>query len=152
MVGKTRGSARVSHIVAGNAQAYTVWCESPNAFSDPEYATGINIRATGDIVDETQKNFEVMIQSIGLRAMPIILDEPEAVSNLENKGASAVNGEGFVWSFSVEQEDVFASDDNPVGLLIAEINGIVLPNGVVLYTSGPKQNIEFMRRDKLNVS
>jgi len=127
----------------------TVWCESPNAVSDPDNATGINIRITGNIVDETQKNFEVIIQSVGLRAMPIILNDPLAVSDLAADGASVVTGEGFVWQFSVEQEGVFATKTDNIGLLILELDGIVLPSGAVLSTGGGGQNIEFSRQDEL---
>ena len=73
MVSKTHGLASAFNVVTEDLQYYTVWCESPSAFSEPENATGINLRITGDIADLTQKNFEVMVQSIGLRAMPIIV-------------------------------------------------------------------------------
>lgn len=149
MVSKAHGAATPSQALTGNLQFYTVWCESDNAFSDPDNATGINIRITGDIADETQKNFEVIIQSIGLRAMPIILNNPLAIPDLAADGASVVTGEGFVWQFSVEQHGVFATKTDNIGLLILELNGIVLPSGAVLSTSGGGQNIEFSRQDNL---
>ena len=149
MVSKAHGVASASQVVTGNLQFYTVWCKSPDAFSDPDNATGINIRFTGNIVDDTQKNFELIIQSIGLRAMPIILNNPLAVIDLAADGASSVTGEGFVWMFSVEAEDAFATKENDVGLLVDELDGIVLLNGAILSTSGPGQNIEFERRDTL---
>jgi hypothetical protein len=149
MVSKAHGSASASQVLTSNLQYYTVWCESPNAVSDPDNATGINIRITGDIADETQKNFEVIIQSVGLRAMPIILNDPLAVPDLAADGASIVTGEGFVWEFSVETEGAFATKTSSVGLLIAELDGIVLPSGAILSTSGGGQNIEFIRQDDL---
>ena len=148
MVSKTHGLASVLEIVTGDLQYYfTVWCESPGAYSDPENATGVNIRITGNIVDETQKNFEVIIQSVGLRAMPIILKDPKAVLDLAEDGASSLNGEGFVWQFGVEQPEIFATKTNDFGLLIEEMNNIVLPNGAILSTVGNKQNIEFEKQD-----
>jgi len=149
MISKAHGAASASQVLTGNLQYYTVWCESPNAVSDPDNATGINILITGNIADETQKNFEVIIQSIGLRAMPIILNDPLAVANLASDGASVVTGEGFVWQFSVEQEGVFATKTDNIGLLILELDGIVLPSGAVLSTGGGGQNIEFSRQDEL---
>ena len=149
MVSKAHGLASASQVLTGNLQYYTVWCESPDAFSDPDNATGLNIRITGDIADETQKNFELLIQSIGLRAMPIILNDPLAVADLATDGASFITGEGFVWEFIVETEDAFATKESDVGLLIAEMNGIVLLNGAVLDTSGAGQNIEFEGRENL---
>jgi len=149
MVSKTHGVAGASQVLTSSLEFYTVWCESPNAFSDPDNATGINIRWTGDISDQTQKNFELIIQSIGLRAMPIILNNPLAVADLASDGASAVTGEGFVWVFSVETEAAFATKDDPVGLLVEEMDGIVLLNGAIIRTSGGGQNIEFEWRDTL---
>jgi hypothetical protein len=142
MVSKAHGSASASQVLTSNLQYYTVWCESPNAVSDPDNATGINIRITGDIADETQKNFEVIIQSVGL-------NDPLAVPDLAADGASIVTGEGFVWEFSVETEGAFATKTSSVGLLIAELDGIVLPSGAILSTSGGGQNIEFIRQDDL---
>ena len=149
MVSKAHGSASSSQVLTSSLQYYTVWCEAPDAVSDPDNATGINILITGNIADETQKNFEVIIQSVGLRAMPIILNDPLAVSDLAADGASVVTGEGFVWQFSVEQEGVFATKTDNIGLLILELDGIVLPSGAVLSTSGGGQNIEFSRQDEL---
>jgi hypothetical protein len=149
MVSKTHGVASASQVLTKSLEYYTVWCESPNAFTDPDNATGIDIRWTGDITDQTQKNFELIIQSIGLRAMPIVLNNPLAVADLAADGASAVTGEGFVWVFSVETEGAFATKSDPVGLLVEEMDGIVLLNGAVIRTSGVSQNVEFEWRDTL---
>ena len=149
MVSKTHGVASAAQVLTSSLEYYTVWCESPNAFTDPDNATGINIHWSGNIADEPQKNFELIIQSIGLRAMPIILNNPLAVADLAADGASTVTGEGFVWVFSVETEGAFATKTDPVGLLIEEMNGIVLLNGATLITSGGSQNIEFEWRDTL---
>ena len=149
MVSRAHGQASADQVVTGNAQYYTLWCQSSNAFTDPENATGVNIKVTGNIQDESQKNFEVLVQSIGLRAMPIILNNPEAVADLAAAGAPTLTGEGFIWKFASESIEVFATKESGVGLLVAEINGIVLPNGTILSTSGPGTNIEFARQDEL---
>lgn len=149
MVTKAHGGASADQVVTGSAQYYTVWCSSNNAFTDPDNASGVNIRVTGNITDESQKNFEVMVQSIGLRAMPIILNNPVAVAELANEDAPTLTGEGFVWRFAVEFRDAFQTTTSGVGLLVEELNGIVLPNGTVLDTAGVGQNIEFERTDQL---
>ena len=143
MISRTHGAASASQVLENNLQSYTIWCKSSDAYTNPEDATGVNIQFTGDIADETQKNFEVIIQSVGLRAMPIILDEPVVVKDLAEDGAIKLNGEGFVWRFGVEQIGIFATKESDVGLLIEEIDNIVLPNGVVLKTAGHNMNIEF---------
>lgn len=147
MVSKTHGIASAETIVTGKLQYYTVWCKSPGAHTDPSNASGVNLKITGSIADETQKNFELMVQSIGLRAMPIILNNPEAVSDLAEDGADTLTGEGFVWRFGVEQRGIFATATSDFGLLIEEIDGIVLPNGAILRTTGPNQNIEFEKQE-----
>jgi len=149
MVTKVHGVANASQSVTGALQYYTVWAESTDAFTDPPNATGVNIRTTGDIQDESQKCFEVLVQSIGLRALPVILNNPTAVADLPTAGSTALTGEGFIWKFASEKEGVYATDSDEVGLLVAEINGIVLPNGTTLVTSGVSQNIEFSRSDEL---
>lgn len=146
---RAHGTAGTAQSLTGVIHYYTVWASSPNAFTDPENATGVNIRVTGSILDESQKSFELLIQSIGLRVLPIILNDPLAVADLTDEGAQQVTGEGFVWRFASEQRDAFATKTDPVGLLVEEIAGIVLPNGTVLQTSGIDQNIEFERSDIL---
>lgn len=149
MVTKAHGLSSADQVVTGSAQYYTVWCSSPDAFTDPDNATGVNIQVTNSIQDESQKNFEVLVQSVGLRAMPIILNNPLAVAALENEDAPTLTGEGFVWKFAIEYRDAFQNDTSNVGLLVDELNGIVLPNGTVLDTAGAGLNIEFARRDEL---
>lgn len=146
---RAHGTAGTGQSLVGVIHYYTVWASSPNAVTDPDNATGINIRVTGSIQDESQKAFELLIQSIGLRVLPIILNDPTAVAELADVGAPTLTGEGFVWRFASEQRDAFATKTNPVGLLVGELNGIVLPNGAVITTSGLGQNMEFERSDTL---
>ena len=146
MVSKTHGIASATRIVTGALQCYIVWCKSPSAFTDSSNASGINLKRTGDIADETQKNFELMVQSIGLRAMPVILNDPQAVIDLAEDGAASLTGEGFVWRFGVEQVGIFATAESEFGLLVEEIDGVVLSNGAILRTSGHDQNIEFEKQ------
>ncbi len=149
MVDRIHGIASAFQSVTGGLQYYTVWVSSPNAFSDPSNATGVNIAVTGNIQDESQKCFEVLVQSVGLRAMPALMNDPVAVEALENVGATVLTGEGFVWRFASDRSEVFATSTNPVGLLVEELNGIVLPNGTILDTAGAGQNIEFIRSEQL---
>lgn len=146
---RAHGTAGAAQSITGVIHYYTVWVSSPNAFSDPNNATGVNIRVTGNIRDDSQKSFEILVQSIGLRVLPIILNDPLPVADLAAAGAPTLTGEGFVWRFASEQRDAFATASNPVGLLVAEMNGIVLPNGAVLATTGVDTNIEFERSEIL---
>lgn len=145
----TKGSSGTFESLTGGIESYTVWCHSPNAFTNPNMATGVNVRITGDITDTSQKAFEILIQSISLRASPVILQEPVAVADVSANGAQTLSGEGFVWCFSTERKEQFILGNDPVGLLKIELSGIVLPNGTVISTSGALQNIEFFRKETL---
>lgn len=123
---------------------YTIFAWSPGAVSDQDNAKEVNIRPTGRTRDESQKNLELLIQSIGLRAMPIITSEPKATANLAIIGAPTLAGEGFVVGFSVETPAAFLKDGDPVGLLKEELHGIVLHSGVVVKTHGVGKNIEII--------
>lgn len=143
----TLGTAKPAQTLTGALETYQVWCGSPGAFSDPDNATGVNVQPTGSLRDLSQKNFEILIQSIGLRASPVILGEPSAVADLAQAGAAELTGEGFTWCFGVERAQVFDRDGDPVALLREEIAGIVLATGVIIVTSGSGQNMEFARKE-----
>jgi hypothetical protein len=156
---RINGAATAQQSVTGSLQYYVVYVSSPLAFTDPdptpaevdEVARGVNIQATGEIKDQSQKNFEILFQAIGLRSVPAIMNDPEAVADLEVAGAPSLTGEGFVWKFASDRADIFYdySDDNPVGLLISDIHGLVIDSGVQIITSGGGLNTEFTSVNKL---
>lgn len=154
MPNRINGASSSTEVLSSNMQFYVMYASSPSAFSDPDNATGVNIRVTGNYADETQKNFEVLLQSIGLRAMPVAMGNPKAVLDLGTEGAPSLTGEGFVWTFAAERAEVFTNFGpggtlGSVGLLVDELHGIVLPSGTVLKTAGVGKNIEFIRNETL---
>lgn len=161
---RINGTITPSQSMGGSLQYYTLYAKSPMSFSDPssnpptneEQARMINIYNTGELSDQSQKNFEILFQSIGLRAMPVISGEVISVEQLENSGAPSLEGEGFIWKFAVEQSSAFMDFDimNPVGLLIKELDGVIISSGVRITTvpnsiSGTPMNMEFIRVDNL---
>jgi hypothetical protein len=161
---RIHGAASMQQNLAGDLQFYIVYSLSPGAFTDPspnppeieETARQINIQVTDDILDQSQKNFEILFQSIGLRAVPTIMNNPEPVLNLETEGAPSLTGEGYVWRFAVERADAWKDfkTDDPVGLLVRELDGVIIESGVRITTvdgslSGTPKNMEFIRVDKL---
>jgi hypothetical protein len=156
---RINGAAFAHENLSRNLQYYTAYACSSYAYSDPDNAECINIRVTGDYSDVSQKNFEVLLQSIGLRAMPVIMTNPIAVADLsvrsnEDVAAPTLSGEGFVWKFAVELENVFENNGpngsiGPVGFLIDELHGVILPSGAILSTNGQTKNIEFTRKELL---
>lgn len=146
---RIHGHAGAQDVLDGELDTFTVYVKAPNSVKDPGNTKGVNIRVTGNLNDVSQKNFEMLIQSIGLRALPVKMDDPKPTADLGLIKAPSLKGEGFVWRFAVEAAEVFTKritrdEDNPVGLLIEELNGIVLPCGEILNT-GKKGNIEFVK-------
>ena len=96
-----------------------------------------------------QANFNTLLQSIGLRSNVEWTTDP-----VETAGSLPYPLEGkanyWTWTFEVEREEVFAKDNNPVGLLLDDLHGVPiidqLNNSVdidppVFQTQGPKTNI-----------
>jgi hypothetical protein len=162
---RINGAASSMQDLTADLQYYVCYAESPGAFTDPnpnpppdqEIARLVNIQVTGEILDQSQKNFEVLLMSIALRAMPVILQDPVAVLDLSVL-TPELSGEGFMWKFAVERGVQFFNftpfgTPGPVGLLIDDLDGLPLPSGVRITTisgspSGWAQNLAFYRMDQ----
>jgi hypothetical protein len=162
MVQKIHGAATAMQNLTADLAFYVCYASSPGAFTDPnpnpppseELARLINIQVTGSPLDQSQKNFEVFLMSIGLRAMPVVLSDPAAVLQLADY-TPELSGEGFVWKFAVERGVQFYNftpygTPGPVGLLVDDLNGVIIPSGVRITTvtgspSGWLKNIAFSR-------
>ena len=111
----------------------------------------------GDMSRDQQRNWETVIQTIGLRAQPMIIDGPFIV---ESKDPSSFEfGEmhlsaqrSWVMSFGVEHKDVFKVDQDPVANLNLDFNQVPIITGLtetarfilpIFYTSGAIKNIYF---------
>jgi hypothetical protein len=166
MVIKIHGAATAMQNLTADLQYYICYAASPGAFTDPnpnpppnqEIIRLVNIQVTGQPLDESQKNFEVLLMSIGLRAMPVILTDPYPVLQLADF-TNELSGEGFIWKFAVERGVQFYNftpygTPGPVGLLIDDIDGVIIPSGVRITTvtgspSGWAQNVSFARQDTI---
>lgn len=140
MTNKIHGTAGAHQSLAGAIEYYIAFVKDP-----------IDLTVTGSVNDITQKNFEVFLQSVGLRAMPVLMTDPLHVVDLSLEGAPTMVGSGFVWKFSVEIQRVFQNDGpngtvSDVGFLIDEMDGIVLPSGDVLDTKSAV-NTEFLKTE-----
>lgn len=107
----------------------------------------IRMADEGDLSTIEGKNFEILKQTIGLRAVPEAMSSLRRVRSLKESGSEIFVGQGYVWEFAIEAVDIFLEDENPVGLLVSELDDIVLPCGSVLCTSGDDVNIEFIKQD-----
>lgn len=95
-----------------------------------------------------QANFNTLLQSIGIRSNVEWHVDPEMHTGRLPTGEGKANH--WVWEFFVERDFVFTKDNDPVGLLVEDLNGVpIIPdlmNNVELspaafLTSGEQQNI-----------
>ncbi len=128
------GAMGSSEVVSGNIEFYTLF-------------TTIDITRTGDFSNDTQKDFESVVQVIGLRAQPVVMNNPVQLNGsganvLENYGAPSLTGAGFIFKFAFEREGVHSVDT-----LKNELDGIVLNGGTIDTKSSV--NMEFTKQDLL---
>jgi hypothetical protein len=120
-------------VLTGNIEFYTLF-------------TTIDLTATGSYADATQKDFESVVQVIGLRAMPVIMNNPVQIDGvtdtLDMYGAPTLTGAGWIFKFAFEREAV-----HTIQTLTNELDGIVL-NGGTIGTTG-SVNTEFTKQDLL---
>lgn len=134
MVGTRSGAMGSSEVVTGNIQFYTLF-------------TTLDITRTGNYADDTQKDFECVVQVIGLRAQPVVMNNPVALNGvgsnvLENFGAPSITGAGWIFKFAFEREDVHTIDT-----LKDELDGIVLNVGTI--DTKNSINMEFTKQELL---
>lgn len=130
-------------------------------------ATGV-IRSTSEneLQRNQQRNWETVLQCIGIKAQPQLIEGPYRKTLLINETTvfpEIYFGQQEVWffSFGVEYEDVFLLNDDPVGVLdetfsqvpiicgLEETARFILP---IFYPYGAIKNICFMKgRMNLNI-
>jgi hypothetical protein len=128
------GAMDNQEVLSGNIEFYSLF-------------TTIDITRTGDFSDNTQKDFESIVQVIALRAMPVVMNNPVELSGvgdliLEGYGAPTLTGAGWIFKFAFEREGVHTIDT-----LKDELNGIVLNGGTIDTKSSV--NMEFSKQDLL---
>lgn len=128
------GAMASQEVLTGNIEYYTLY-------------TKLDITQTGDFADDSQKDFESVIQVIALRAMPVIMNNPVYLNGvgsnvLETFGAPSVTGAGWIFKFAFEREGVHTIES-----LKDELDGIVLNAGTI--TTLTSVNTEFTKQDLL---
>ena len=128
------GAMGSSEVVTGNIEFYTLF-------------TTLDITRTGDYSDNTQKDFESVVQVIGLRAQPVVMNNPVELNGigqnlLENYGASTLSGAGWIFKFAFEREGVHS-----ITTLTDELHDIVLNGGTI--DTKNTINMEFSKQDLL---
>ena len=126
------GAMRAGENLTGNIDFFTLF-------------TQLDLTVTGDYTNNTQKDFESVVQVIGLRAMPVIMNEPvyldgTASNTLEDYGSQVLTGAGWIFKFAFEMEGVHS-----IQHLVDELHGIVLNAGVI--DTKNSHNMEFSKQD-----
>jgi hypothetical protein len=129
-----RGGAYGTELLTGNIEYFTLY-------------TSLDISATGDYREDSQKDFDMILQVIGLRAMPIIMNTPVKINgigaqNIEAYGSPTITGKGWIFKFAFEREGV-----HTIETLTQELDGIVLNAGTIDTTENV--NLEFTKQDML---
>ena len=128
---RIHGAASAGENLSGNINFYTI------------YIKGLDITATGNVADQTQQNFDDIVNVINLVAQPIIMNNPISVT-LDGL-APSLTGAGFLFKFAVEHGKVFERGGDTVSILKELFDGITI-DGVLIDIS---TNIEFVMSDIL---
>jgi len=130
---KAGGLVTSSETLTGDVEFFTLF-------------TTLDITATDNFTDNTQKDFESLVQVISLRAQPMLMNTPITVdgvsAGLDDYGAPTLAGAGWVFKFAFERQGAHTLDT-----LKDELEGIVL-NGGTIYTKS-SVNTEFSKQDVL---
>jgi len=91
-------------------------------------------RADPDQIRQAQQsNFNTLLQGIGMRANVEWTHDPSR-SMLETDGKTAY----WLWEFTVEREDVFLHNGDPVGLLKQDLQGVPIIKNLTETETFPK--------------
>lgn len=91
--------------------------------------TRTNTRRTDDLLRCSQQaNFDALVQGIGLRANVLWDLDPVMINGkIPYTDGKATH---WNWTFIVEQQDVFLKNNDPVGLLLDDLNHIPVITGL----------------------
>lgn len=109
--------------------------------------TTLDITTTQHHSDNSQKDFESIIQVIGIRVMPVLMNFPLTLDGrtgnvLEKFGAPSLKGPGWVLRFAFNKEGLHTLDT-----LKNDLNGIVLNAGNIDTVNNI--NMEITQQDNL---
>lgn len=110
--------------------------------------SGAHRNETDKIKIGQQANFNSLVQAIGLRSNVTWDTDPKLnTGSLPHPLAGKANH--WIWEFETERDDVFQSENDPVGLLINDLHGVPIVDNLlnnvdlhpaVFQTKGEKAN------------
>lgn len=129
---RIHGAASASEHLTGNLNFYTLYITD-----------AVDITATGNILDQSQQNFDDVVNLINLVAQPVLMNNPISVA-LDDY-APTLTGNGYIFKFAVEHGFVFSRNGDNVAILAELFDGVTI-DGVLLEVGS---NIEFLMSDLL---
>lgn len=129
---RIHGAAKAGENLSGNINFYTLYVSSV-----------LDITVTGDVNDQSQQNFDDVVNLINLVAQPIIMNNPLAVTLTGI--APTLTGAGFIFKFAVEHGDIFARNGDNVAILKELFEGVTIDS----VTLSIPANIEFAMSELL---
>jgi hypothetical protein len=121
--------------------------------------TGITRNHAGeDRLRDQQRNWETVLQVLGIRAQPTVTEGPitDMVDEyvIKNLFGDMYSGEQRIWAvgFSIEHQEVYRRGDDPLALLEEDFNQVPVITGLdetarfllpIFYSHGAIKNIAF---------
>jgi hypothetical protein len=88
------------------------------------------LRSDPDVKKQNQQsNFNSLSQAIGLRGM-VVLDKPPKIEEGRLPDPWTGKARHWVYDFEVERFNVFDKDDEPLGLLLDDLDGVPIIDGL----------------------
>ena len=130
---RIHGAAKAGENLSGNINFYTL------------YVKGLDITATGDVADQSQRNFDDVCNLINLVAQPVIMNNPLTVT-LDGLDQT-LKGPGMIFKFAVEHGRIFERDGDSVAILKEIFVGVAIDGVGLEPVTG--SNIQFTMSDIL---
>lgn len=130
---RIHGAATAGENLSGNINFYTL------------YVKGLDITATGDVLDQSQQNFDDVCNLINLVAQPVIMNSPLPVT-LDGL-APSLTGSGMIFKFAVEHGRIFERNGDPIAVLKEIFTGVAIDGVGLEPVTG--SNIQFTMSDIL---
>ena len=128
---KIHGAASAGENLTGNINFYTI------------YVKQLDMTATGNVAEQSQQNFDDVVNLISLVAQPIVMNNPLSVT-LDGL-APSMTGSAMLFKFAVEHPKVFERSGDNVSVLKELFEGVQIENTVLQEGT----NIEFVMSDIL---
>ena len=128
---KIHGAASAGENLTGNINFYTI------------YVKQLDMTATGNVAEQSQQNFDDVVNLISLVAQPIVMNNPLSVT-LDGL-APSMSGSGMLIKFAVDHPKVFERSGDNVSVLKELFEGVQIENTVLQEGT----NIEFVMSDIL---